>query len=220
MFTHDFNVYETLAKLDGLLEAGHDDPSPMDRAEYTILTNSLVQGAAELLRHLAAHDVLAFETAESFEEITSRQVSTAATTSDGGFSDEIVTIALPAHLVPYGAILESMRTWNVGTIETAADLAVASLLWTRYLAAEVDTEEEQAIFDEWWQQAERLSEQCLPAVQRLDAAGLLRVQDLRTKKTYPLQVARLSDSAGIELSITTEPETRSAAPSRATRKKR
>ncbi|MBC5798622.1 MAG: hypothetical protein GIW94_01375 [Candidatus Eremiobacteraeota bacterium] len=34
MFTHDFNVYETLNKLDSLLESGHDDPSPMDKAEY------------------------------------------------------------------------------------------------------------------------------------------------------------------------------------------
>ena len=43
MFKHDFNVYETLAKLDALLETGHDDPSPMDRAEYTVLTNTLVR---------------------------------------------------------------------------------------------------------------------------------------------------------------------------------
>jgi len=206
MFSHNFNVYETLAKLDGLLESGHDNPSPMDRAEYKILTNSLVRGAEELLGHLAMHDVLAFETADSYEAIVARQVSTATTDSDGAFSDEIVTISLPSHLVPYGAIVESMKTWNVGTIETVADLSVLARLWARYLNAESDSEEESAIFDEWAKQAERVGKQCLPAVQQLDAAGLLRVKDLRTDSTYPLNIASFN-GVDIELAITTKNET-------------
>jgi hypothetical protein len=206
MFTHDFNVYETLAKLDGLLESGHDDPSPMDRAEYKVLTSSLVRGAAELLGHLALHDVLALETAESFEPIVARQVSTTAIDSDGGFSDEIVTIALPAHLLPYGAIIESMKTWNVGTIETVADLSVLARLWARYLEAEIDSDEETAIYGEWSRQAERVSPQCLPAVQQLDAAGLLRVRDLRTDVLHIPTVVRLNDLMKNEICITTEPD--------------
>lgn len=205
MFTHDFNVYETLAKLDGLLECGHDNPSPMDRAEYKILTNSLVRGAEELLSHLAMHDVLAFETADSYEAIVSRQISTATTDNHGAFSDELVTINLPSHLVPYGAIVESMKTWNVGTIETVADLSVLAGLWARYLQAEPNSEEESAVFEEWARQAERVGKQCLPAVQQLDAAGLLRVKDLRTDNTYPLNVARFN-GLDIELTFTTKHE--------------
>jgi hypothetical protein len=205
MFTHDFNVYETLSKLDGLLESGHDDPSPMDRAEYKVLTNVLVRGAEELLGHLALHDVLAFETADSYEPIVARQVSTATTDSDGAFSDEIVTINLPSHLVPYGAIVESMKTWNVGNVEIVADLSVLARLWARYLNTESDSEEETAIFDEWAKQAERVAEQCLPAVQRLDAAGLLRITDLRTDNTYALKLARFN-GVDIEISIATKPD--------------
>jgi len=220
MFTHDFNVYETLAKLDGLLESGHDDPSPMDRAEYKVLTNALVRGAAELLNHLALHDVLALETADSFEPIVARQVSTAAIDTDRGFSDEIVTINLPAHLLPYGAIIESMKTWNVGTIETVADLSVLARLWARYLDAETGSDEETAIFDEWWRQAERVSPQCLPAVQQLDAAGLLRVRDLRTDVTYVPTVVRLNDLVKNELCIATEPVSPSPRRSKTLAKKR
>ena len=200
MFTHDFNVYETLAKLDGLLESGHDDPSPMDRAEYKVLTNTLVRGAAELLSHLAMHDVLALETAESFEPIVPRQVSTAATDTDGGFSDEIVTINLPAHLVPYGAIIESMKTWNVGTIETVADLTVLAALFRRYVDAETNSDEEAAIYGEWVRHAKRVCARVLPSLQLLDAAGLLRIMDIRKEKSLMPRVVRMADNgASIEI---------------------
>jgi hypothetical protein len=217
MFTHDFNVYETLAKLDGLLDSGHEDPSPMDRAEYKVLTDSLVQGAAELLRHLALHDVLALETADALEPISPRQVST-TDISDGAFSDEVVTIDLPPHLVPYGAIVESMKAWNLGTIETTADLVIVSRLWARFLQAQVDSDAASAIHEEWFRQAERISEQCLPTVQLLDAAGLLRVRDLRDG-TYRLEITRLRELGGIELIISTEREARNAARTKPRRKK-
>lgn len=221
MFTHDFNVYETLAKLDGLLESGHDDPSRMDRAEYRVLTNTLVQGTAELLRHFAMHDVLALETAESLEPITLRQVSTATTDSDGGFSDEVVTINIPPHLVPYGAIVETMKTWNVGTIETLADLCVLASLWTRFLQAKSDSNTETDTYEEWVRQADRIGKQCLPAVQQLDAAGLLEVKDVRTGRTYPVDLARIADGVQIELSITTVPDVSGNRPrSKSTRKTR
>lgn len=207
MFTHDFNVYETLNKLDSLLESGHDDPTPMDRAEYKVLSNALVQGTAELLRHLAMHDALAFKTAESLAPIITSHVSTEEIENAGGFSDEIVALSLPAHLVPYGAIIEGMKTWNVATIETVADLAVLARLWSRYLAAEIDSAEESAIFDEWARQAGRVSKGVLTALQRLDAAGLLRVVDLRTSKCYLPELAALADNErALQLSIVTEPE--------------
>ena len=219
MFTHDFNVYETLAKLDGLLESGHDNPSPMDRAEYRVLTSTLVRGAAELLGHLALHDVLTLETAETLEPITARQVSTTATDSDGGFTDEIVTINLPAHLVPYGAIVESMKTWNVGTIETLADLCVLARLWHRYLKADVDSDEETAIFAEWQQQALRVGQGCLPAVQQLDAAGILGVKDLRTDKWYRPKVVHCDDILEICIATEAEPARPAAAKKTASRKR-
>jgi hypothetical protein len=205
MFVHDFNVYETLSKLDGLLESGHDDdPSPMDRAEYKVLTSTLVRGAVELLGHLALHDVLALETAEELEPVDHRQVSTKATDSDGGFTDEVVTITLPAHLVPYGAIVESMKTWNVGTIETLADLCVLARLWDRYLKSNVGSNEETAILAEWQQRAERVGQGCLPALQQLDAAGILGIKDLRTDKWYRPEVVRHDGT--LEICIATEAE--------------
>lgn len=204
MFTHEFNVYETLAKLDSLLESGHDDPSPMDRAEYKVLTSTLVRGASELLGHLALHDVLALETAESFEVITPRQVSTSATDVDGGFTDEIVTISLPAHLVPYGAIIESMKTWNVGCLDIVADLSVLARLWGRYLQSESESEEEAAVLAEWQRNRDRVAPTCLPAMQQLDAAGLLAVRDLRTDKWYRSRVVRYDGE--LEVCIKTSPD--------------
>ncbi len=213
MFTHEFNIYETLAKRDGLLESGHENPSPMDRAEYKVLTSTLVRGATELLSHLALHDVLAFETADSYEPIVARQISTATTDNDGGFADEIVTISLPAHLVPYGALLESMKTWNAGTIETVADLSVLARLWTRYLDTESGSEEEAAIRDEWSRQAERVGPGCLPTVQLLDSAGLLFVHDQRTDEYYRLNVATF-DCGTIDLCVTTRADQPRVAPGR------
>ncbi len=207
MFRHEFNVYETLIQLDNLLENGHDDPSPMDRAEYTILTNKLVHGAVELLRHLAMHDVLTFETAESFELIKHRHISAASTHTDGGFSDELVAIQLPPHLLPYGAILEAMKTWNVGTVETTADLVVLAQLWRDYLAADVDSPEESAIYDQWAGQADRVSGTVLRALQQIHASGLLRIVDLRTENSYPPRLTRIGAHATkLEVAILTEPE--------------
>jgi hypothetical protein len=213
MFTHEFNVYETLSRLDALLEDGHEDPSPMDRAEYVILTNKLVHGAVELLNHLAMHDVLAFETATSYDVISPRRITAATTDAGGGFSDEIAAIELPAHLVPYGAILEAMKTWNVGTVETVADLGVLACLQQRLLAAVTDSVEKAAIHDEWERQAARVSVNVLPALQQLDAAGLLRISDLRNQKSHiPLMVSISSDRTALELAILTKPE-RNALPS-------
>ncbi len=112
---------------------------------------------------------------------------------------------MPAHLVPYGSIIESMKTWNVGTIETVADLSVLARLWMKYLRAEAGSVEEVAVFNEWARNAERVSVRCLPALQQLEAAGLLRMNDLRTGKNYPLTVVAV-ESGIIELSIETEAE--------------
>jgi hypothetical protein len=205
MFTHEYNVYEIIAKLDSLLESSCDDASPMSQAELRVLTSSLVRAAIELLTHLAMHDVLALESVDSYEPIMPKHISSATVNRDGPFSDEIVSIDVPTQLVPYGAILESVKSWNVGTVETVADLSVMAQLWARYLIAAPDSNEESATFAEWSTHAQRLAKQCLPAVQRLDAAGILRVKDLRTDLTYALTVAR-SNGLDIELSIATDPE--------------
>jgi hypothetical protein len=221
VFTHQFNVYETLSRLDNLLEDGHEDPSPMDRAEYVVLTNKLVHGAVELLSHLAMHDVLAFETATSYDVISPRRINAATTDAGGGFSDEIAAIELPAHLVPYGAILEAMKTWSVGTVETVADLGVLAGLLQRFLAAASDSAEESAIHEEWTRQAKRVCPQVLPALQKLDAAGLLRIVDLRIPNKYiPRTVTVSSDGSALEVSIVTEPAKRALPSGRLPAKKR
>jgi hypothetical protein len=115
-----------------------------------------------------------------------------------------VTITLPAHLVPYGAIVESMKTWNVGTIETLADLCVLARLWDRYLKSNVGSNEEKAILAEWQQRAERVGQGCLPALQQLDAAGILGIKDLRTDKWYRPEVVRHDGT--LEICIATEAE--------------
>lgn len=168
----------TLAKLDDLLESGHNDPSPMDKAEYQVHTNKLVQGTVELLRHLAMHDVLALETAESIELIKDRQVSALAIDANGAFSDEIVGIGLPPHLVPYGAIVETLKSWNIGTIETTADLAVLARTWQEYLDADETLED--SVLHAWAGRASEVARQVLPSVERIVASGLLEVKDART----------------------------------------
>jgi hypothetical protein len=205
MFTHEFNVYETLSRLDNLLEDGNEEPSPMNRSEYVILTNKLVHGAVELLSHLAMHDVLAFETATSYVVISPRRITAATTDAGGGFPDEIAAIELPAHLVPYGAILAAINTWSVGTVETVADLGVLAGLLQRFLAAASGSVEESTIYAEWTRQATRVCPQILPALQKLDAAGLLRIVDLRIPSSYiPRTVSVSSDGTALEVSIVTE----------------
>jgi len=193
VFHHEFNVYETLSKLDSLLEGDHGDPSPMDKAEYAVLTNKLTEGAAELLGHLAMHDVLALDTPDSYQTISAGDLSTATKDSDNGFPDEIVAIRLPAHLVPYGAIIEAMKTWNVGTVETIADLAILARLWLEYNAAERKSNVEAAILEQWRVRAKEVGEACLQSVQLLHAAGLLRVNDLATGQSYHVAIARFED---------------------------
>jgi hypothetical protein len=227
MYTHEYDVYETLGKLDALLETGqHKDPTPMDKTEYKLLTNRLVQGTVELLRHLALHDVLVFETADDIEPVSDRHISAIATDVDGGYSDELVALELPTHLVPYGAIIEAMREWNVGTVETVADLAVLAGLWNRYLMAEADTETETTTFHEWARQAERVGPAILRAIQLADAAGMLHVNDARTGTVYGPAAARIpDDGVSIELVFESEPDspparTRTAAIRKTTSRKK
>jgi hypothetical protein len=181
----------------------------MDKTEYTLLTNRLVQGTVELLKHLALHDVLVFETPDEVVPVMERHIYAVATDVDSGFSDELAAIELPAHLVPYGAIIEAMRDWNVGTVETVADLAVLSGLWNRYLAAKRDSESETATFQEWARQAERVGPAILRAMQLVDAAGMVHVHDARTGVTYAPAVTRIpDDGVSIELVVESEPPAR------------
>jgi hypothetical protein len=220
MSTHEFNVYETLETLDSLLESGHTEPSPMDRAEYQILTNKLVQGALELLRHLALHDVLVLESADALHPVSTRQVNSVSTDRDGAFSDEVVAIDLPSELVPYGAIIESMKTWNLGTVETVADLTTTARLYEKYLAADVDSDMESLAFQEWCCYGGRIAEKAMPAVALLEAAGLLRVVDLRTHQNYPPLVSVSETSVGLQMTIESDPDVREQSRSRSPRKKK
>lgn len=216
MFNHDLNVYDILASIDSLLENGQEDSASMDRAESVLLTNKLVDGAVELLRHLAIHNVLRFETAESYELISYTDIVSASMDDDDAFAQETVVIELPPNVVPYGSVQETLKTWNLGKVETVADLTVLASLWQRYLAAESNSPEESAIYSEWVRQAFRIREAVLPAVQLLDSAGLLRVADVRTEKSYSPFLTTLGvEVPDLEISIASD-----ADPVRSSRKKR
>jgi len=86
----------------------------------------------------------------------------------------------------------------------------------RYLSSERDSVEEDAPFDQWADQAVRLRDRLLPSVQRLDAAGMLRVRDLRTGDLHHALGARLQDD-GVAIEILTQ--TDAPAPSRSPRRK-
>ena len=168
-----------------------------------MLTDTLVDAAAELLNHLAMHNVLAFETSESYERIKPRQVSTAGTNSNDDLPDRIVTIDLPPHLVPYGAILESMKAWNIGTVETVADLSVLANLWARSMNSEGT--QRANLSEEWYLRACEISPKCVASIEKLDAACLLHVTDSRTGGTYVIDRVKLNDSV-FDLEITTKAE--------------
>lgn len=206
MLSHDFNVYETLEQLDALLENGHDGPSPLDVGETSILTNKLVHGAVELLHHLAMHNVLRFETPDSYELITPSRISRASTEADTGFVEETVLIELPAHLVPYAGISDAMKTWNLGAVETVADLTILAALSRRYVNAESNSDAEAEIYEEWARQAEHVSARVLPSIQLLDAAGLLHIVNLRKNTSSVPRVVRVADDGvGIEISTSRLP---------------
>lgn len=208
MFSHDLNVYDILASIDSLLDNGREDSASMDRAETVILTNKLVEGAVELLRHLAIHNVLRFETAESYELISYTDIVSASMDEDDTFAEQTVVVELPSNLVPYGSVQETLTTWNLGKVETVADLTVLASLWQRYLAATSNSPEESAIYSEWVRQAFRIQEAVLPSLQLLDSAGLLRVVDVRTAKSYSPFLTTLGVEVPVlEISIASDADT-------------
>lgn len=95
-----------------------------------------------------------------------------------------------------------MKTWNLGAVETVADLTVLASLYRRYIDADVSSDEENHIYDEWARNAERVCERVLPSLQLLDAAGLLLIADIRKKKSVVPRVVRIADS-GVAIEIST-----------------
>jgi len=154
--------------------------SPMDRADTECSPHARSRHA-ELLRTSRCTTSWRWN-CESLEPITLRQVSTATTDSDGGFSDEV----LPSIFRHFGALRcdrgdnedlerrynrDPRRSLRTGKLVDAVSQAKSD--------SNTETDTTRMV-----RQADRIGKQCLPAVQQLDAAGLLEVKDVRTGRTY------------------------------------
>ena len=102
------------------------------------------------------------------------------------------------------AVSTAIKSFDLGTVETTADVALAAYARAAVLSnSNPDLTERLA--EAWEQVAERLIPRVAPAVQRLEAAGLIKVYDARTKRTYdPVAVAADEANSTIELTIATE----------------
>jgi hypothetical protein len=216
MATHEFNVYETLDKLHALMANGdHEDPSVMDKAEYSVLTSRLVRGALEILRHLAQHDILMGEANGNSRPIEPEDISEVHLDQNAAFSELCVNIDVTddneddeeSELLDQIAQIVDTRP-----LTDAADMLVLMNLWTRHLQLSNDSKNEpltSAVFARWEEVADDVVPRTLRMIHQMQTAGILLVTDIRTSAEYEIELVRLhEDDPRIDLVINTRPEIR------------
>ena len=200
----NFNVYETFDRIHQLLGASEDpeDASAMDRAEYQLQHNKLVEGLVELLQHAAKHKVISLDIGDFDHDLEPAEIGVYRDEDDEPAANHTVAIRVPDRFVPDDdAVSEAIEAFNLPTVETSADLALAAMAHMRFVTNDVDDMDER-LFDAWASIAERLLPRVVPSVQRLDAAGLLRVYDLRTKDSYfPASVLHDEHGSTVEIAF-------------------
>jgi hypothetical protein len=200
----NFNVYETFDRIHKLLGNSEDpeDASAMDRAEYQLQHNNLVEGLVELLQHAAKHKVLSLDIGDYDHDLEPGEIGVYRDEDDEPAANHTVAIRVPDEFVPDDdAISEAIDAFNLPTVETSADLALAAMAHMRFVSNDVG-ELDERLFDAWASVADRILPRIVPSVQRLDAAGLLRVYDVRTKESYfPASVSHDEHGSTIEVAI-------------------
>ncbi|MBD5656931.1 MAG: hypothetical protein IAI50_17390 [Candidatus Eremiobacteraeota bacterium] len=200
----NFNVYETFERIHQLLGSSEDpeDASAMDRAEYQLQHNKLVEGLVELLQHAAKHKVLSLDIGDYDHDLEPAEIGVYRDEDDEPAANHTVAIRVPEEFVPDDdAVSEAIEAFNLPTVETTADLALAAMAHSRFVNND-SGELDERLFDAWASVADRLLPRVVPSVQRLDAAGLLRVYDVRTKESYfPASVSHDQHGSTVEIAI-------------------
>jgi len=202
----NFNVYETFERIHQILGNSEDpeDATAMDRAEYQLQHNKLVEGLVELLQHAAKHKVLSLDIGDYDHDLEPSEIGVYRDEEDEPAANHTVAIRVPDEYVPDDdSISEAIEAFDLPTVETTADLAVAAMAHMRFASNDV-AELDERLFEAWATIADRILPRVVPAVQRLDAAGLLRVYDVRTDESYfPASISQDDRGSTIEIAIDT-----------------
>jgi hypothetical protein len=214
------NVYDTFDRIHQL--SGHadhpDDASAMDRAEYQIQVNKLVEGLVEILQHAATHRLISLDIGDFDHELEPGEIGVYRDDSDEPAANHTVAIRVPDEYLPEdeGALSEAVAAFDLPTVETSADLAVATMARLRLLTNE-DRELETSLYERWSEVATSLLPRVVPALRRLESAGLITVYDARTKRSYvPIGVGTDRHEASAEIAFVSQEDR--AKPSAAAKK--
>jgi hypothetical protein len=202
------NVYETFDRIHHLLgNSDHpDDATAMDRAEVQIQINNLVEGLVELLQHAATHRLISLDIGDYDHELEPEEIGVYRDDSDEPAANHTVAIRVPEDYLPEdeSAISEAVAAFDLGTVETSADLAVAAIARMRLLAND-DAELNDRFYARWAEVAADLLPRVLPALRRLDAAGLLKLYDARTGTSFvPIGIGNDERDAMVEIAFTSD----------------
>jgi hypothetical protein len=205
-----FNVYDAFERVHELVDSADmddaDGGTAMDRAEYQIQINKLVEGLVEILQHAARHSLLSLDAGDYDHDLEVEEIGVYRDEEDEPAANHHVAIRIPDYLLPDedDAVSTAIKSFDLGTVETTADVALAAYARAAVLSnSNPDLTERLA--EAWEQVAERLIPRVAPAVQRLESAGLIKVYDARTKRSYdPVSVAADEANSTIELTIATD----------------
>jgi hypothetical protein len=218
------NVYDTFDRIHQLSgNSEHPgDASAMDRAEYQIQVNNLVEGLVEILQHAATHRLISLDIGEFDHELEPGEIGVYRDDSDEPAANHTVAIRVPDEYLPEdeGALSEAVAAFDLPTVETSADLAVAAMARLRLLAND-DRDLEASLYERWSEVATSLLPRVVPALRRLESAGLITVYDARTKRSYvPIGVGTDQREAIAEIAFVSQEDRAkpSAVPKKATRK--
>jgi hypothetical protein len=222
----DRNVYETFERIHQLMGSSEnpDDASAMDRAEYQIQVNKLVEGLVEILQHAATHRLISLDIGDYDHELEPEEIGVYRDDSDEPAANHTVAIRIPDEYLPEdeGAVSEAIAAFDLATVETSADLAVAAMARIRLLAND-DADLRDHLYARWAEVASELLPRVMPALRRLDSAGLLKLYDARTQRSYvPIGVGSDERDAMVEIAFSSDASAtaraRKASPGRSKKK--
>ena len=147
----NFNVYETFGRIHQLLGNSEDpeDATAMDRAEYQLQHNKLVEGLVELLQHAAKHKILSLDIGDYDHDLEPSEIGVYRDEDDEPAANHTVAIRVPDEYVPDDdGVSEAIEAFNLPTVETTADLALAAMAHMRFVSNDV-TELDERLFDAW-----------------------------------------------------------------------
>ncbi len=214
------NVYEAFERVHQIIEhsgvESPEDATPLDRAEYRLQINKLVEGLVELLHHAAEHGLLTLDAGEAEYNLTTHDIGVYNVGGEEPAAKRNVAIRVPSHFIAGRSLDDAVGSLAAVTVETTADLFVAENAWRRLVTNE-DERMEAILLEAWHLSVERIIARVTPSVQRMDAAGLFRVYDARTDDLYlPSAIVPGEDGVTMHVVITSNEPPKPRAPRKKT----